>query len=91
MIGPEARPRRRERVLVQRVSGQCILLDVDSGNYYALDEVSGRIWDLCDGDHSVSAMVEAICQEYETPAADDIETDVLDFLGEMAGERLVTA
>jgi hypothetical protein len=64
---------------------------VDSGNYYALDEVSGRIWDLCDGDHSVSAMIETICQEYEAPAADDIEADILDFLGEMAEERLVTA
>lgn len=90
MIGPDARPRRRERVLVQHAADQCILLDVDSGNYYALDEVSGRIWDLCDGDHSVSAMVEAIRQEYEAPA-DDVEADVLAFLGEMAGERLVTA
>jgi hypothetical protein len=93
MIGPDARPRRRERVVVQRAADQCILLDVDSGNYYALDEVSGRIWDLCDGDTSVSAMVEAIRREYEEPAGDpaDIESDVLSFLDEMAGERLVTA
>ncbi|MES1243139.1 MAG: PqqD family protein [Acidobacteriota bacterium] len=93
MIGPEARPRRRERVLVQRAADQQILLDVDSGNYYALDEVSGRIWELCDGDHSVAAMVEAIRREYEAPAGDpaDIEADVLAFLGELADERLVTA
>ena len=90
MIGPDARPRRRERVLVQQAAGQCILLDVDSGNYYALDEVSGRIWELCDGDHSVSAMVEAIREEYEAPV-EDVEADVLSFLGEMADERLVTA
>lgn len=89
MIGPDARPRRRERVLVQRAADQCILLDVDSGNYYALDEVSGRIWELCDGDHSVAAMVEAIRGEYEAPA-EDVEADVLAFLDEMAGERLVT-
>ena len=90
MIGLEARPRRRDRVLVQRAADQCILLDVDNGNYYALDEVSDRIWKLCDGDHSVAAMVEAICQEYEAPA-DEIEADVLAFLGEMASERLVSA
>jgi hypothetical protein len=88
MIGPDARPRRRERVLVQRAADQCILLDVDSGNYYALDEVSGRIWDLCDGDHSVSAMVESICRDFDAPAG-EVEADVLSFLGEMAGERLV--
>ena len=90
MIGLEARPRRRDRVLVQHAADQCILLDVDSGNYYALDEVSDRIWELCDGDHSVAAMVEAICRDFEAPA-EDVEADVLAFLGEMASERLVSA
>ena len=87
-LGPHSRPRRRDRVLVQRAADQWILLDVENGQYYALDEVSGRVWDLCDGSHSVSAMVEALCQEYEAPA-DEVKEDVLAFLGEMADERLV--
>lgn len=87
-IGPEARPRRRDRVLVQRAADQWILLNVENGQYYALDEVSGRVWDLCDGSHSVSAMVAAICQEYDAPAG-DVEEDVLAFLGEMAQEELL--
>jgi len=88
MIGPESRPRRRDRVLVQRAADQWILLDVENGQYYALDEVSGRIWELCDGSHSVAAMVEEICQDYDAPS-EDVEQDVLAFLGEMAEEKLV--
>ncbi|HWM94018.1 MAG TPA: pyrroloquinoline quinone biosynthesis peptide chaperone PqqD [Thermoanaerobaculia bacterium] len=88
MIGPESRPRRKDRVLVQRAEDQWILLNVESGQYYALDEVSGRVWDLCDGSHSVSAMVDTLSQEYDAPA-DAIQEDVLAFLGEMAEERLV--
>lgn len=88
MIGPDSRPRRRDRVLVQRADDQWILLDVESGQYYALDEVSGRVWDLCDGSHSVSAMVATLCQEYDAPA-EDVQEDVLEFLGEMAEEKLV--
>jgi coenzyme PQQ biosynthesis protein PqqD len=88
MIGPDSRPRRRDRVLVQRADDQWTLLDVESGQYYALDEVSGRVWDLCDGSHSVSAMVAALCQEYDAPA-EDVQEDVLAFLGEMAEEKLV--
>lgn len=75
-------------MLVQRADDQWILLDVESGQYYALDEVSGRVWDLCDGSHSVSAMVAALCQEYDAPA-EDVQEDVLAFLGEMAEEKLV--
>jgi len=88
MIGPETRPRRRERVLVQRAADQWILLDVENGQYYALDEVSGRIWELCDGSHSIAAMVEALRQDYDAPSA-EIEQDVLAFLGEMTEEKLV--
>jgi pyrroloquinoline quinone biosynthesis protein D len=88
MIGLQSRPRRQERVLVQRAAEQWILLDVESGLYYALDEVSGRIWELCDGDHSVAAMIEAICQDFDAPA-DVVEADVLAFLGEMAEEKLL--
>lgn len=87
-FGPESRPRRKDRVLVQRAADQWILLNVESGQYYALDEVSGRVWDLCDGSHSVTAMVAAICQEYDAPAA-EVEEDVLAFLGEMTQEELV--
>ena len=88
MIGPDSRPRRRDRVLVQRADDQWILLDVESGQYYALDEVSGRVWDLCDGSHSVSTMVAALCQEYDAQA-ETVQEDVLAFLGEMAEEKLV--
>lgn len=88
MIGPESRLRRRDRVLTQRAAGQWILLDLDGGEYYALDEVSGRIWDLCDGSRDVAALVDALCQDYEAPA-DTVEADVLAFLGEMIEEKLV--
>lgn len=88
MIGPESRLRRRDRVLTQRAAGQLVLLDLDGGQYYALDEVSGRIWDLCDGSRDVAALVDALCQDFEAPA-ETIEADVLAFLDEMVDEKLV--
>jgi coenzyme PQQ biosynthesis protein PqqD len=88
MIGPESRLRRRDRVLTQRAAGQWILLDLDGGQYYALDEVSGRIWDLCDGSRDVAGLVNALCADYDAPA-ETVEADVLAFLGEMVEEKLV--
>lgn len=88
MIGPDSRLRRRDRVLTQRAAGQWILLDLDGGEYYALDEVSGRIWDLCDGTRDVAGMVETLCQDFDAPA-ESVEADVLAFLGEMVEEKLV--
>jgi coenzyme PQQ biosynthesis protein PqqD len=87
-IGAGSRFRRRDRVLVQRAAGKHILLDLDSGQYYALDEVSGRIWELCDGTHDVAAVVAALCQDYDAPE-EAVEADVLAFLGEMVDEKLL--
>jgi coenzyme PQQ biosynthesis protein PqqD len=88
MIEPQSRLRRRDRVITQHAAEQWILLDVESGQYYALDEVSGRVWDLCDGTRDVSTMVAEICRDYDAPA-ETVEEDVLSFLNEMMDERLV--
>jgi Coenzyme PQQ synthesis protein D (PqqD) len=88
MITAESRFRRRERILVQSVAGKQVLLDLDDGQYYALDEVSGRIWDLCDGANSVAAVVAAVCREYDAPV-ETVEEDVAGFLGEMVEAKLL--
>jgi hypothetical protein len=88
MIGPESRPRRRERVLAQRAAGTLVLLDLDGGQYYSLDEVSARVWELCDGAHGVDGIVESISAEYEA-TAETIYEDVLAFLEEMMDEKLL--
>lgn len=88
MIGPESRPRRRDRVLTQAAAGTLVLLDLEGGQYYSLDEVSARVWELCDGEHGVGGIVETIGAEYDAPVA-TIYEDVLAFLEEMLDEKLL--
>ncbi|MFL6196776.1 MAG: PqqD family protein [Thermoanaerobaculia bacterium] len=88
MIGTESRPQRRDRVLTQTAAGTLVLLDLDGGEYYSLDEVSARVWELCDGQHAVGGIVEAISAEYDA-SAETIYEDVLAFLEEMLDEKLL--
>jgi len=88
MIDARSRPRRRERVLTQTAAGTLVLLDLDGGQYYSLDEVSARVWELCDGEHGVEGIVKAIGAEYDAPA-ETIYEDVLAFLEEMLDEKLL--
>lgn len=88
MIGPESRLRHRERVLTQRAGDSLVLLDVDGGEYFALDEVSGRVWDLCDGLRDVAAIITAVSTEYDAPA-ETIRADIEEFLQEMVDASLL--
>ena len=88
MLEPESRLRHRDRVLTQRAAGTLVLLDLDSGQYYTLDEVSSRVWDLCDGELGVEAIVSTIGEEFEAPL-ETIQGDIEEFLQEMLDENLL--
>lgn len=89
MIGLDSRPRQRgKQVLTQQVSGTLILLHLDNGEYYKLDEVGSRVWELCDGTRTVADAVSVICEEYEA-SAETVEADVLALVRELADEKMV--
>lgn len=81
-------PKRKERILKQTAAGTVVLLTVDDGQYYALDGVGGRIWELCDGSRTVSEIAAILCDEYEA-TAETIEGDLHELLTDLANENLV--
>ena len=89
-MGLETRPARSQRVLAQPSAGTLVLLHPDSGEYYTLDEVGSRVWDLCDGSRRVADVVEVIHAEFDAPL-ETIRDDVLELLDDLAREHLVAA
>ena len=76
------------RVMVQVVDGESVLLDVDGGMYFALNEVGGRVWELCDGTRSVGSIAEVICTEYDVAATTALG-DVDELLDGLVGAGLI--
>lgn len=81
-------PKHSEKILVQEVNGTVVLLSSESGEYFALDEVGGRVWELCDGLRSVSDIINVVCAEYDAPP-ETIQADVLELLGELTSEKIL--
>jgi pyrroloquinoline quinone biosynthesis protein D len=82
------RLRRQDSVLAQEAAGQTVLLRVDDGSYYALDEIGALIWELCDGQRSLADVVAELCAQYEAPEQ-TVVADVLEFVGDLRRERLL--
>jgi hypothetical protein len=87
-MGPESRPRRRDDVLAQTAGDTVVLLTPDTGAYYTLNEVGGRIWELSDGTRTVAEIARLMGEEYEAPVA-EIQADALDILADLHEERLM--
>ena len=80
--------RRENGVLAQSAQGQTVLLRLEDGGYYALDEVGAIIWDLCDGHRTVSEVVAALCAEFDAPE-ETVQADVLEFIADLRREHLL--
>jgi len=81
-------PKQATRIVAQQAAGQWVLLDVSTGQYYGLDQIGGRIWQLCDGIRSVRQIAEVVCDEYDA-AGQSVEDDVAGLVSELVGESLL--
>jgi aspartate aminotransferase-like enzyme len=80
---------RRDRVIAQQVEEQTVLLDIESGQYFALNEVGKSVWDLCDGTRTVAQVADAICSGYDV-VEEVALTDASALLEALAGVGLVS-
>lgn len=79
MINLESCPKRGDQVIAQKAAHELLLLNMEDGNYYSLNEIGGRIWELCDGNRTVSQVVAALAAEYEAHYS-TLESDVIELL-----------
>ena len=77
-------------VLFQEVSGETVLLDLDSEQYFGLDEVGTRIWALLNEGQGVAAIVETLLTEYEVER-EQLEADVRELLAALLDAGLIEA
>lgn len=78
----------REGVLFQQLQDEAVLLNLDSGQYFGLDPVGTRIWNLLAEGNSLPRVVSAIVEEYEVDSA-RCEADVLKLLKDLEAQGLL--
>ncbi len=70
------------------LAGEAVILSLQTGMYYGLDQVAALIWELLRAPTSVAAIRDAIVEQYDVePEA--CERDVLTFLRQLAEQGLI--
>jgi Coenzyme PQQ synthesis protein D (PqqD) len=88
MNHPDSCPKRGDQIIAQKAASELLLLNMEDGNYYSLNEIGGRIWELCDGKRTVSQVVAALAVEYQAPYS-TLENDVLELLDDFRRGNLI--
>ncbi len=76
-------------VISQEVSGETVLMDLESEHYYGLDEVGTRIWQLIGQTNDLRVIYQTLLQEYEVKE-ERLQRDLDVLLGQIAGLGLIT-
>jgi hypothetical protein len=58
------------------IAGEAVILSLDTKVLRGLNDVGSRVWDLIDGQRTVSDIIDVIVEEFDVPraqAAEDVE------------------
>ena len=75
-------------VISQEVSGETVLLDLASENYFGLDEVGTRIWQLIKENGDLELVVKTLLEEYDV-TEETLTADLDALLGEISKLGLI--
>lgn len=78
-------------VVAREVGGEMVLLDLSSGQYFGLDPVGGRIWELlAEGPRELAQLCDSVEAEFDAPR-DRIEADLLSLAKQLKDQDLIVA
>lgn len=75
-------------VIYRELSGEIVLLNLQSGVYYGLDAVGSRVWQLLMESRGIDDVCATLREEYDV-SADTVRADVERLVGELTDKGLV--
>jgi hypothetical protein len=75
-------------VIYRELSGEVVLLNLQSGVYYGLDSVGSRVWQLLMESRGIDDVCATLLNEYDV-SADALRADVERLVGELTDKGLV--
>lgn len=86
----ETIPKRKDQIMTADMNGMTVMMDIETGKYYNLGTVGGRIWELLNVPVSVETLLRKLLGEYDV-MPEKCEADTLPFLNALLEWGLLTA
>ena len=78
-----------DTVFAQEVDGEMVLLDMNSENYFGLDEVGTSIWQAMQENENLQEVMSTLLEQYDVEE-EVLKKDLLDFVNKLEESGLIT-
>ena len=80
---------RKDGIMAADLNGETVMMDVETGKYYNIGRVGGRMWELLENPMSREQLVAALTKEYDV-SAEQCDKDIEPFMAKMLEIGLIT-
>ncbi|WP_276624514.1 lasso peptide biosynthesis PqqD family chaperone [Syntrophomonas wolfei] len=88
MINMDTVISKTEEVVLAELDGKVVMMSIENGQYYGLDEVGTSIWEMMSEPVQVKKVITRLMDEYEV-TQEECEKDVIAFLGKLHDKKLI--
>jgi len=81
--------KRSDELVHSDMDGETVMMSIEQSQYYGLDSVGTRIWDLIENEMRVGDICAALMNEYDV-TEQQCQQDVISFLQDMLDNNTVT-
>jgi hypothetical protein len=80
--------KRSTGLVSSNLDGELVMMSIENGEYYGLDAVGTRIWELIEKPISIERLIHILTEEFDiTPG--QCESDVMEFLQSLNDKYLI--
>ncbi len=79
-----------EDIVDTDIDGETVMMSIQNGEYYGLDEIGSRIWALIKEPVRVSSLIDTLLERFDVDR-ETCEKDVLKFLNDLNEDRILVA
>jgi hypothetical protein len=87
-IKPQTYIKRNPEMVTSNIDGEIVMMSIDQGEYYGLDEIGSRIWELLENPITLEQLINKLIEEFEVDE-ETCKSDTLDFLNQMLEKNIV--
>ena len=79
---------RQSNMVFSHIDDEVVMMSIEAGEYYGLNPVASRIWELLEKPHAFRRLIDLLMQEFDIDEA-TCQKDVLNFLNQLMDKGLI--
>jgi hypothetical protein len=79
---------RQKQIMFNKLDDEVVMMSAQKGEYYGLDSIGSRIWEIIQEPIEISQIVKILLDEYDI-SEEQCTTDVTAFLNELLNKELI--